>query len=108
MQVGEYVKSRIDTEQDIGHFEFQAEEGVSYLIESELGHLAAIALSLLDRRGDIASDDNYRHVGQPASISWEAPASGPYWVAASGRGPRWEGSTGTCGIVVKETTQPEQ
>ena len=107
-QVGEYVKSRIDTEQDVDYFVFQAEEGVSYLIESELGDLAAIALTLLDRRGDIASDDNHDRAGQPARIHWEAPADGEYWIAANGRGPGWDGSTGTYGIVVKETTQPEQ
>ena len=108
LQVGEYVKSRIDTEQDVDYFVFQAEEGASYLIESELGDLAAIALTLLDRRGDIVSDDNYRRTGQPALISWEAPADGPYWIAANGRGPGWESGTGTYGIVVKETTRPEQ
>ena len=108
LQIGEYVKSRIDTGQDIDYFVFQADEGTSYLIESELGDLAAIALTLLDRRGEIASDDNYRRAGQPARIHWEASTHGEYWIAANGRGPGWEGSTGTYGIVVKETTQPEQ
>ena len=107
LQVGEYIKSRIDTGQDVDYFVFQAEEGTSYLIESDLGDLAAIALTLLDRRGDIASDDNYRRTGQQARIRWEAPANGPYWIAAQGRGPGWERNTGTYGIVVKETTQPE-
>ena len=108
LQVGEYVKSRIDTGQDVDYFVFQAEEGVSYLIESELGDLAAIALTLLDRRGEIASDDNYRRAGQPTRIDWQPPANGEYWIAANGRGPGWEGSTGTYGIVVKEATEPEQ
>ena len=108
LQVGEYVKSSIDTEQDIDYFVIEAEEGVSYLIESEMGDLAAIALTILDRRGEIASDDNYRRADQPARISWEAPSDGPYWIAANGRGPGWEGSTGTYGIVVEATAHPEQ
>ena len=51
---------------------FHAEEGASYLIESELGDLTGIALSLLDREGEIASDDNYQH-DQRARIYWDSP-----------------------------------
>ena len=101
LQAGEYVKSRIDTGEDIDYFVFQAEEGTSYLIESELGDLGFISLSLLDRRGEIASDDNYRD-GQPASIHWDAPASRHYWIAVEGR------DTGTYGIVVWSKVQPER
>ncbi len=108
LSVGEYVKSRIDTLLDVDYFVFQAEEGASYLIECELGDVMDIGLSLLDRRGEITSDDSYLHFDQYARIHWEAPAAGEYWVAVSGRGPGWEGSTGTYSIVVKETTQPEQ
>ena len=107
LQVGEYVKSRIDTERDIDYFVFHAEEGASYLIESELGDLAFISLSLLDRRGEIASDDNHRD-DQPARIEWEAPAAGEYWVAFKGRDSGCEGSTGTYGIMVKLMAQPER
>ena len=78
LQVGEYLKSRIDTGQDIDYFVFHAEEGASYLIESELGDLTGIALSLLDREGEIASGDNYQH-DQRARIYWDAPAAGEYW-----------------------------
>ena len=42
--------SSIDTGQDIDYFVFHAEEGASYLIESELVDLPDIALSLLDKR----------------------------------------------------------
>ena len=107
LQVGEYVKSRIDTERDIDYFVFNAEEGASYLIESELGDLSFISLSLLDRRGEIASDDNYRD-DQPPRINWEAPATGEYWIAAESRGGEWEESTGTYGIVVWSRVQPER
>ena len=107
LQVGEYVKSRIDTLQDIDYFVFEAQEGASYLVESELGDLAFISLSLLDRRGEIASDDNYRD-DEPARIHWDAPATGEYWIAAQGRGRGWEDSTGTYGIVVWSKVQPER
>lgn len=107
LQVGEYVKSYIDTGEDIDYFVFEAQEGASYLIESELGDLEFISLSLLDRRGEIASDDNYRD-NQPVRIHWDAPASGQYWIAAQSRGSGREDSTGTYGIVVKSTVQPEQ
>ena len=107
LQVGEYVKSRIDTGQDIDYFVFPAEEGESYLIESALGDLTGIALSLLDRRGEIASDDSY-HDDEPARIHWEAPATGEYWIAVEGRGRGWEDSTGTYGIVVWSGVQPER
>ena len=101
LAVGEYVKSRIDTGQDIDYFVFEAQEGTFYLIESELGDLLFISLSLLDRRGEIASDDN--HLGdQPARIHWEAPAAGEYWIAVEGR------DTGTYGIVVWSRVQPER
>ena len=101
LQAGEYVKSRIDTGQDIDYFVFHAEAGASYLIESELGDLTGIALSLLDREGEVASDDNYQH-DQRARIYWDAPAAGEYWVAVEGR------DTGTYGIVVWSRIQPER
>ena len=106
VQVGEYIKSRIDIEQDIDYFVFQAEEGASYLIESEQGDLADIELSLLDRRGEIASDGSY-HDDPPARIYWEAPAAGEYWVAVEGTGRGREESTGTYGIMVWSRVQPE-
>ena len=108
LQVGVYLKSRIDTQQDIDYFVFEAQEGKSYLIESELGDLAFISLSLLDRRGEIASDDNYRRAGQPARIHWDAPAAGQYWISVEGRGRGWEDSTGTYGIAVWSGVQPER
>ena len=101
LRVGEYLKSRIDTGDDIDYFVFRAEEGASYLIESELGDLEFISLSLLDRRGEIASDDNYRDA-QPARIHWDAPAAGDYWIAVEGR------DTGTYGIVVWSRVQRER
>ena len=107
LQVEQYVKSRIDTRQDIDYFVFEAQEGASYLVESELGDLAFISLSLLDRRGEIASDDNFRD-DEPPRIHWEAPANGEYWIAAHGRGAGWEDSTGTYGIVVWSRVQPER
>ena len=107
LQVGEYVKSRIDTERDIDYFVFEAREGASYLIESELGDLGYISLSLLDRRGEIASGNNYRD-DQPPRIEWEAPATGKYWIAAESRGVEWDESTGTYGIVVWSRVQPER
>ena len=107
LRVGEYIKSRIDTGQDIDYFVFQAKEGTSYLIESELGDLTFISLSLLDRRGEIASDGSY-YDDPPARIHWEAPAAGEYWIAVEGRGSEWEDSTGTYGIVVWSRVQPER
>ena len=101
LQVGEYLKSRIDTGQDIDYFVFHAEEGAFYLIESELGDLTGVVLSLLDREGEIASDDNYQH-DQRARIYWDAPAAGEYWIAVEG----WD--TGTYGIVVWSRMQPEK
>ena len=86
---------------------FQAQEGASYLIESELGDLEFISLSLLDRRGEIASADNYRN-GQPAHIHWDAPATGEYWATVEGLGQGWKKSTGTYGIVVWSKVQPER
>ena len=108
MQVVEYAKSRIDTEKDVDYFVFEAREGASYIIESELGDLTFISLTLLDRRGEIASDDNYRRASQPTLIHWEAPADGEYWIAVEGRGPEREDSTGTYSIVVWSIVQPER
>ncbi len=108
MQVVEYGKSRIDTEQDIDYFVFEAREGASYIIESELGDLTFISLTLLDKRGEIASDDNYRRAGQPALIHWEAPADGEYWIAVEGGRHGREDSTGTYNIVVWSKVQLER
>ena len=66
-------------------------EGASYIIESELGDLTFISLTLLDRRGEIASDDNYRRAGQPALIHWEAPADREVLDRRGGQGTRTGG-----------------
>ena len=101
LQVGEYAKSYIDTGEDIDYFVFEAEEGVNYLIETELGDLTDSSLTLFDRRGEIDYNDDYLD-DLAARIYWEAPASGTYWIAVEG----WD--TGTYGIVVWSGVQPER
>ena len=101
LQVGEYAKSYIDTGEDIDYFVFEAEEGVNYLIETELGDLTDSSLTLFDRRGEIDYNDDYLD-DLAARIYWEAPASGMYWIAVEG----WD--TGTYGIVVWSGVQPER
>ena len=97
IEVGEVVPASIYDEEDLDYFVFQSNQGSIYRIAVELGSLKDSALTLYDRRGEIAfnedSGDSYA-----SRLLWEAPDSGTYWISVSGY------ESGTYTLVVEEFT----
>ena len=100
LRAGESLESYIDTEDDIDYFAFQAEEGGRYLIETAPGELEDTYLTLFDRRGEIAANDD-QEGSLAARLEWESPATGTYWIAVAGFG------TGSYHIVVRPAARPK-
>ena len=92
--VGETAAGNLDYQDDEDFFVFEAEEGVLYQIDVELGTLGDSWLELFDRdEWQLAGNDD--HGDTTASrIVWAAPGSGEYYAAVGGFG------TGTYTLTV--------
>ena len=97
IKIGEVVEASIHGEDDPDYFVFQSNEGSIYRIVIELGTLKDTVLTLYDRRGEIATNDDYGE-SYASRILWEAPDSGMYWVSVSGY------NSGTYTLVVERFT----
>ena len=96
LEIGEYIKARLDHVGDRDYFVFQARATASYLIDVEPDTYVDTTVELLDRRGQVAYNDDYGD-GLGSRLEWTAPESGPYWIAVAGlSGP------GTYALTVKE------
>ncbi len=84
--VDEPVQGALEYEGDIDSFLLEAEEGVLYRIDVELGTLPDSALGLYDSEEfELAYNDD-REDSLASRIEWEAPASGEYYVVVGGFG----------------------
>ena len=86
MTVGEAVEGLLDDGGDQDFFVFEAQGGVFYQLDVELGTLEDSWLALFDSDElELAYNDD--HGGSFASrIVWRAPGSGPYYVDVGGFG----------------------
>ena len=98
--VGAPVEGVVDYAGDVDYFRFTAEEGQLYQIDVALGTLGDSRLELQNSDGwGLAYNDD--HGGSSASrIVWEAPASGNYYLVASGFG----AATGSYTLTVSHST----
>ena len=97
LEVGEVVEASIYDEDDLDCFVFQSTQGSIYKIVVELGTLKDSALTLYDRRGEIAFNEDFGD-SYASRILWEAPESGTYWLSVSGY------EFGIYSLVVEEFT----
>jgi hypothetical protein len=85
-------------------YQFQATEGRTYELDTEVGTLLDTMMILVDEDGESTlaeNDDDERATGQLDSyIEWTCPASGMYFVNVKGYG----GSTGTFSFSITETS----
>ncbi len=84
--IGDVVQGALEYDGDTDVFVLEAEEGVVYQIDVELGTLTDSWLAVDDSDGfEIAFNDD--HGDSPASrIVWEAPSSGKYYIVVGGDG----------------------
>ena len=97
LEVGQMVEASIYGEDDLDYFVFQSTQGCIYRIIVELGTLKDSALTLYDRRGEIAFNEDFGD-SYASRILWEAPETGTYWLSVSGY------DFGTYSLVVEEFT----
>ena len=82
--VDEAVEGTIDDLFDYDFFLFQAEEGLTYVVEVALGTLTDSALGLYDSGGDVEVWNNDYGDSLASRIEWTARASGDYFLAVEG------------------------
>ena len=97
IEIGEVVTASIYDEDDLDYFVFQSTRGSIYGIVVELGTVKDSALTLYDRHGEIAFNEDFGD-SYASRILWEAPDSGTYWLSVSGY------ESGTYTLVVEEFT----
>lgn len=101
LQVGEWVKAYIDTEQDQDWFVFEAEKGTRYLIETAVGDADGTMLTLMSEYGVIREPRYSPWTDEPDIIyDWAPSVSGTYNAAVKGRG------LGSYHIVIWSRVEP--
>ena len=84
--VDEPVEGALDYDGDEDVFAFDAQEGVIYQIDVDLGTLEDSWLTLLDSdEWDLAYNDDFKD-SRASSLVWRTPSSGEYYVAVGGYG----------------------
>ena len=83
--VGEAAQGNMDYDGDLDFFAFEAQEGVVYQIDVELGTLEDSGVELVDADGWVL-EFNVDFESLASRIVWRAESSGEYYVAVSGWG----------------------
>ena len=95
---GETVEGRIGDEEDRGYFEFSAQRGREYVIETHLGSISDTVL-VLTGPGGLRLEDDDSGDGAASRMYWTAPESDEYLIEVKGFG----GATGSYGSLVDRT-----
>ena len=83
IEVGVLVQGSIYDEDDVDYFVFQSAQGNIYRMAVELGTLKDSALTLYNRGGEVAFNEDFGD-SYASRILWEAPDSDTYWLSVSG------------------------
>ena len=82
---GETVEGRIGDEEDRGYFEFRAQRGREYVIETHLGSISDTVL-VLTGPGGLRLEDDDSGDGAASRLYWTAPESDEYLIEVTGYG----------------------
>ncbi len=83
--LGRSVHGSIHQEGDVDLFAFDAREGVTYLVDADLGTIRDLQLTLRDEDGDyIAFNDQRWTYYQPVRIAWQGRLSGRLFAEVGG------------------------
>ena len=94
---GETVEGRIGDEEDRGYFEFSAQRGREYVIETHLGSISDTVLVLTGPGGLRLADDDSGD-GAASRMYWTAPESDEYLIEVKG----FDGATGSYALSLTE------
>ena len=94
---GETVEGRIGDEEDRGYFEFSAQRGREYVIETHLGSISDTVL-VLTGPGGLRLEDDDSGDGAASRMYWTAPESDEYLIEVKGFG----GATGSYALSLTE------
>ena len=94
---GETVEGRIGDEEDRGYFEFSAQRGREYVIETHLGSISDTVL-VLTGPGGVRLEDDDSGDGAASRMYWTAPESDEYLIEVKGFG----GATGSYALSLTE------
>ena len=82
---GDTVEGRIRDEEDRGYFEFRAQRGREYVIETHLGSISDTVL-VLTGPGGLRLEDDDSGDGAASRLYWTAPVSDEYLIEVTGYG----------------------
>ena len=94
---GDTVEGRIGDEEDRGYFEFSAQRGREYVIETHLGSISDTVLVLTGPGGLRLADDDSGD-GAASRMYWTAPESDEYLIEVKG----FDGATGSYALSLTE------
>ena len=94
---GDTVEGRIGDEEDRGYFEFSAQRGREYVIETHLGSISDTVL-VLTGPGGLRLEDDDSGDGAASRMYWTAPESDEYLIEVKGFG----GATGSYALSLTE------
>ena len=94
---GETVEGRIGDEEDRSYFEFSAQRGREYVIETHLGSISDTVL-VLTGPGGLRLEDDDSGDGAASRMYWTAPESDEYLIEVKGFG----GATGDYALSLTE------
>ena len=94
---GDTVEGRIGDEEDRGYFEFRAQRGREYVIETHLGSISDTVL-VLTGPGGLRLEDDDSGDGAASRLYWTAPESDEYLIEVTGYGD----ATGSYGLSLTE------
>ena len=97
IQPGEIVEGRIGDDDDRGYFEFRAQRGREYVIETHLGSISDTVL-VLTGPGGLRLEDDDSGDGAASRMYWTAPESDEYLIEVKGFG----GATGDYALSLTE------
>ena len=102
MSRGKLSTATLGIQTTLADFEFTAQRGRGYRIETHLGSNPDTVLILYDSRGNRIAEDHDSGIETASRLDWTAPETGRYRIQVSG----YAGATGTYALSLTEKSTP--